>query len=131
MLRIHPFEIHISAHFSYFTINDRSHTNIILHLFSYCFIILTGEVNAYYIICWSFPGSQAKFNWAFQVTKCNGKANKNAYLGTAKYHWWANRKPVLSARGNILNSKVVFYNKTTCLLSRRCFSRDLWVVTPV
>ena len=27
-----------------------------------------------------------------------------------------------------VNSKVVFYNKTICLLWRGCFDRDLWVV---
>ena len=49
-----------------------------------------------------------------------GKPIRNAYLGTVKHDWtpivcyWANRKPFLSARGNIWNSKVVFYNKTTC-----------------
>ena len=31
----------------------------------------------------------------------------------------------LSVRGNIWNSKVVLYNKTTCLLRRGCFNRDL------
>ena len=48
-----------------------------------------------------------------------GKPIRSAYLGTVKHDWtpivcyWANRKPFLSARGNIWNSKEVFYNKTT------------------
>ena len=63
----------------------------------------------------------------FRFTNCYGKANKKR---TAKHDWtpivcyWANRKPFLSARGNIWNSKAVFYNKTTCLLRCGCFNRD-------
>ena len=58
---------------------------------------------------------------------------RNTCLGIVKHDWklivcqTANRKPFLSARGNIWNSKLVFYNKTT----GGCFNRDLWVVTPV
>ena len=65
------------------------------------------------------------------------KSIKNAYLAPVKHSWisifcwWANRKLFLSARGNFWHSKVVIYNKTTCLLRRRCFNRYLWVFTPV
>ena len=31
----------------------------------------------------------------------------------------------------ISSPNVAFYNKTTCLLRRGCFSRDISVVTPV
>ena len=37
----------------------------------------------------------------------------------------------LSARRNIWNSKVVFCNKTTCLLKCGYFNREPWVVNPV
>ena len=73
----------------------------------------------------------------FRFTNCYGKPIRNTYLGTVKHDWtpivcyWANRKPFLSACGNIWNSKAVFYNKTTWLLKRGCFNRDIWVVTPV
>ena len=40
-------------------------------------------------------------------------------------------QPLLSARGNISNSRVMFYNETPCLLRRECFNKDLSVVTPV
>ena len=65
-----------------------------------------------------------------------GNSIRNIYLGIVKRDWisivcWRpNRKPFLSACSNIWNSKVVLYNKITCLLRCGCSNRDLWVVTP-
>ena len=41
------------------------------------------------------------------------------------------KKHFLFVRGNILNSKVRFYNKTTSFPSHGCFNKDQSVVTPV
>ena len=42
-----------------------------------------------------------------------------------------NSKCFLSARGNIRNSNVDFYNKTTCWLRRGCFNKYMSVAKPV
>ena len=66
-----------------------------------------------------------------------GKPIKKRHLATVKHdwtsiiYWWANRKRFLSARCKIWNSKVVFCNKTNCLLRHGRFNRELWVATPV
>ena len=66
-----------------------------------------------------------------------GKPIRNVYLVTVKYGWkyavwqWGNRKHFLFGHSNIWNSKVAFYNKTTCLLRYVCFNRVLSVVTLV
>ena len=66
-----------------------------------------------------------------------GKPIRNVCLGTVKHDcasivWrWTHSKHFLSARGNIFNSKVAFYNKTTCLLRQGCCNRELSVVTSV
>ena len=57
------------------------------------------------------------------------KPIRNTYLGTLKHDWvsivcyWANINVFISASGNNWNSKVVFYNKTICLLWLGCFNR--------
>ena len=66
-----------------------------------------------------------------------GKPIRDVRLGTAKHDWtlifwlWTNRKHALFARGDVWNSKVAFYNKTTYMLWQWFFNRDLLVVNPV
>ena len=65
------------------------------------------------------------------------KPIRNACFGTMKHDWvsivWqrGRRKHLLSVSGNIWKNKAEFYNKTTCLLRRGCFNRDISVVTPL
>ena len=54
--------IHISATFHHIIRSDRSHTKIILTFLSCDFTIVTGDGNANYTVCLSFPGSQPKSN---------------------------------------------------------------------
>ena len=55
------------------------------------------------------------------------KPTRNACLGPVKHDWtsivwqWAKWKHFLSTRGNVWNSKVVFYNNSTCLLKHGFF----------
>ena len=93
--------------------------------------------NKKYIISLLFLNSQAKSNWVSKLYVLLWENHEiNRSLGTVTHDWtsiiwqWASRKHFLSARGNILNSNVAFYNITTCLLRHRCFNRYVSVVTP-
>ena len=105
---------------------------IIWDFFSRDFTIVTGDGNTNYIILFIFSklSTQTQFSTSGLLIAI-GKLIRNAYLGIVKHDWTsivcerASRKHFLSARGNIWNSKVMFYNKTTCLLRGRCFNRNL------
>ena len=66
-----------------------------------------------------------------------GKPIRDVRLGTAKHDWtlivwlWTSRKHALFAQGDIWNSKVAFFNKTTYMLWQWFCNRDLLVVNPV
>ena len=99
-----------------------------------CLVLIA---NAEYIVCLSFPDPQLKSNWISKVLIVMEKPRRNLCFDTVKHDWasivwqWANSKHFLIALGNVWNSKVMFYNKTTCLLRHECFSRGLLLVTPV
>ena len=72
-----------------------------------------------------------------RFTNCYEKTNKKCMLWHDEI-WlvsivWqrGRRKHLLSVSGNIWKNKAEFYNKTTCLLKRGCFNRDISVVTPL
>ena len=73
-----------------------------------------------------------------------GKSIRNACFGTVKHDWTSmighrllgseligNIFYLCVAICNIWNSKLVFYNKTPCMLSCGCFNRHIRVVTSV
>ena len=88
------------------------------------FTIVTGVENTNYIVLFivSRLSAPIQLNTSGLFIAMQ-KAIRNAYLGILKHGWTsivyqrANRKPFLSGHGNIWNSKVVFYNKTTCLVT--------------
>ena len=74
------------------------------------------------IVCLSFQDPQSKFNWRYKVYWLIHDWVLNIWQ-------WANGKHFLSASGNIQNSNVAFYDKTTACLGTGVW--DLSVVTPV
>ena len=88
------------------------------------FTIVTGDENTNYIVLFivSRLSAPIQLNTSGLFIAMQ-KTIRNAYLGILKHSWTsivyqrANRKPFLSGHGNIWNSKVVFYNKTTCLVT--------------
>ena len=130
-LSIHFFKIHISATFHH-TVNRSGSDNF--KIFSCDFTIVTGDGNTNYIVLFIVSRLSTKIQLSISgLLIVMGKPIRNVYLGIVKRDWTsiAYGKPFLFARGNIWSSRVVFYNKTTCLLRCECFNRDLWVVTPV
>ena len=106
--------------------------------FSCDFVIVTGDGNASYIVLFIIFRLSTKIQLRISgLLTVMGKSIKNAYLGIVKHDWtsivcWrAYRKPFLSARDNIWNFFVVFYNKTTCLLRHRVESILLFsIISP-
>ena len=117
-LSIHFFKIHSSVTFHHtIMVVIFWKNNFDIYFPGSDFAIVTGDGNTNYIalLIVSRFSTQIQLNISVLLIAV-GKPVRNTYLGIVKHDWtsvvcWrANRKPFLSARGNIWNSKVAFYN---------------------
>ena len=95
------------------------------------FAIVTEDGNTSYIVLFIVSRLSALIQLSISgLFVVIGKPVKSAYLGIVKHDWtsfvyWrANRRPFLPECGNIWNSKVEFYNKTT-----GCWGTDVSIET--